>query len=164
MTLTLIRWMVLTKRSFNAVFAAAVGNVLCLLGVALLATIFGESLVSSPKAICADVVAGLCVSCVTVAFAIAPRYITGAHIGLISLQETLLGPLWVFVAFGEQPPVYTLAGGTIIIAVVVAHETRALLLDHEVDQSLEKEAAGLEKLDDLHGSLPINDEERKTAE
>ena len=137
--LTHIRWMVLTGRAFNAVFAAGVGNLLCALGVALVATSLGESVLSPPKAVFVNVLDGFCVSCVVIAFAIAPRYITGAHIGLISLIETLLRPLWVFLAFGERPPVYTLAGGALIVVVVVAHEKRPMLLDEDQrEKPLEK--------------------------
>ena len=169
--LTLIRWMLITGRAFNSVFASAVGNLLCALGVAVVAAIFGESIVSPPKAILVNIVDGFCVNCVVVAFSIAPRYITSAHIGLISLIETLLGPLWVFVAFGERPPVYTLAGGALVVVVVVAHETRAVLLEEEELKELEKSSRGADAhdlaTDDLqshsqHGS-PIDDDEQKAG-
>ena len=44
------------------------------------------------------------------------KAIPSAEAGLISLLDVVLGPIWVFVAFGENPGVPTLVGGTIVIA------------------------------------------------
>jgi len=54
--------------------------------------------------------------------AIAPRYISGAEIGLIMLLETFLGPLWVFAAFRQVPHYFTLLGGAVLLCVLVFHE------------------------------------------
>ena len=35
--------------------------------------------------------------------------------GLITLLETILGPIWVFIAFGEKISPNSLTGGTIIL-------------------------------------------------
>ena len=53
-----------------------------------------------------------------VAFAlmfIGPQYISAAEVTLMTLLETILGPLWVWLALGEEPGRYTLIGGTIVI-------------------------------------------------
>ena len=34
---------------------------------------------------------------------VAPKYVTGGEVALISLLEVVLGPLWVFVRFGDVP-------------------------------------------------------------
>jgi len=52
---------------------------------------------------------------------IGPRYLSSAEVSLTMLLETALGPLWVWLALSEEPPLTALLGGAIIIiAVVVA--------------------------------------------
>ena len=50
---------------------------------------------------------------------IGARLIPAAQIALISLLEVVLGPLWVWLAVGEQPSAGTLLGGVIVVAAVV---------------------------------------------
>ena len=52
------------------------------------------------------------------------RLIPAAQVGLITLLETVLGPLWVWIALDERPSALTLVGGTIVIAAIV-FQTRA---------------------------------------
>jgi drug/metabolite transporter (DMT)-like permease len=47
------------------------------------------------------------------------RLIPAAEVALITLLEIVLGPLWVWFAFSEQPSATTLAGGAIVLAAVV---------------------------------------------
>jgi drug/metabolite transporter (DMT)-like permease len=47
--------------------------------------------------------------------AVAPRYIPGAEVALITLLETVLGPFWVWLALGEVPTKAALVGGLIVI-------------------------------------------------
>jgi drug/metabolite transporter (DMT)-like permease len=51
-----------------------------------------------------------------------PKYISSTEVSLISLLETLLGPLWVFLVFDEVPSVYTIAGGLLLLSCILAHE------------------------------------------
>ncbi len=44
------------------------------------------------------------------------KLIPSAEAGLISLLDVVLGPIWVFVAFGENPGATTLLGGAIVLA------------------------------------------------
>ena len=57
---------------------------------------------------------------------ISPRYITGAEIGLCTLLEAVLGPLFVFFAFDEIPSKWTLIGGSLLLFILAAHESRPL--------------------------------------
>jgi drug/metabolite transporter (DMT)-like permease len=50
---------------------------------------------------------------------IGARLIPAAEVALITLLEIVLGPLWVWIALGEQPSATTLAGGAIVLAAVV---------------------------------------------
>jgi drug/metabolite transporter (DMT)-like permease len=52
------------------------------------------------------------------------RLIPAAQVGLITLLEVVLGPLWVWLALDERPSTLTLAGGAIVIG-AIAIQTRA---------------------------------------
>jgi drug/metabolite transporter (DMT)-like permease len=47
------------------------------------------------------------------------KFIPSAEAGLISLLDVVLGPIWVFLAFGENPGELTLVGGAIVLAAAV---------------------------------------------
>ena len=59
-----------------------------------------------------------------VLFAVGARLIPAAQVGLITLLEVVLGPLWVWLALDERPSALTLVGGAIVIAAIVI-QTRA---------------------------------------
>ena len=44
------------------------------------------------------------------------KFIPSAEAGLISLLDVVLGPFWVFLAFGENPGAATILGGAIVLA------------------------------------------------
>jgi drug/metabolite transporter (DMT)-like permease len=52
------------------------------------------------------------------------RLIPAAQVGLITLLEVVLGPLWVWVLLDERPSALTLVGGAIVIVAIVI-QTRA---------------------------------------
>jgi len=47
------------------------------------------------------------------------RLIPAAQVGLITLLEVVLGPVWVWLALDERPGALTLVGGTIVIVAIV---------------------------------------------
>lgn len=47
------------------------------------------------------------------------RLIPAAELALITLLELALGPLWVWLAFSEQPGAATMAGGAVVVVAVV---------------------------------------------
>ena len=57
---------------------------------------------------------------------IGPRYIPAPEVSLMMLLESLLGPLWVWLALSEAPGVYTLIGGTIIVTALAANAVLTL--------------------------------------
>jgi hypothetical protein len=69
---------------------------------------------------------------------VAPRYITGAEVSLITLLETVLGPVIVFFWFGEVPGVFTLLGGGLLLATLTAHELVGLNANND-DKSPDEE-------------------------
>ena len=48
------------------------------------------------------------------------RYLPAAEVALLSLAETVLAPVWVWLGVGEVPTMLTLAGGAIVLSAVVA--------------------------------------------
>ncbi|MXY34682.1 MAG: DMT family transporter [Boseongicola sp. SB0676_bin_33] len=55
-----------------------------------------------------------------------PRYLPAPEVALITLLETILGPLLVWLVLAEDPGPYTLAGGAIIILTLCVHSARRL--------------------------------------
>ena len=59
------------------------------------------------------------------------RLIPAAQVGLITLLEVVLGPLWVWLALDERPSALTLAGGAVVlVAIVIQTRERALPVPH----------------------------------
>jgi DME family drug/metabolite transporter len=51
-------------------------------------------------------------------FTLGARHVPVAELTLLSLTELALAPIWVWLAIGEVPSVYTLIGGAIIVAAI----------------------------------------------
>ena len=51
----------------------------------------------------------------------APIYISAPEVSLVILLETILAPIWVWLAIQEEPPLTTLIGGGIIIIALAIH-------------------------------------------
>lgn len=49
------------------------------------------------------------------------RHIPSGEAGLIGLLDVVLGPLWVWLAFGENPGTAALAGGGLVLAAVLSY-------------------------------------------
>ncbi len=58
------------------------------------------------------------VCAVHVMFTVASRYVPSAEIMLITLIEFTLGPVWVWLVFGEKPSVLALVGGLLVLGAV----------------------------------------------
>ena len=52
-------------------------------------------------------------------FLMGGRYVPAGVLAFLTLSETLLAPLWVWLGFDEVPSAYTLAGGAIVFAALV---------------------------------------------
>ena len=53
-------------------------------------------------------------------FTLGSRYVPAAELTLLSLTEVILGPIWVWLAFAEEPSRLTLLGGAILLAAIAA--------------------------------------------
>jgi drug/metabolite transporter (DMT)-like permease len=67
----------------------------------------------------------LALPCVLLVSFVIPR-LSAAEIGLLSLLEVVLGPLWVWTFFGEHPGAAVLTGGFVVLAALAANEGIAL--------------------------------------
>jgi drug/metabolite transporter (DMT)-like permease len=54
-------------------------------------------------------------------FVTGARQVPAAVAALLSVAESMLGPLWVFAFFGEVPAVRTLLGGGVVLGALTAH-------------------------------------------
>jgi drug/metabolite transporter (DMT)-like permease len=59
--------------------------------------------------------------------ALGPRYIPAAEVAMFYLLETVLAPIWVWLAVGEEPTASSLAGGAIIIVTLTIHSLWRLM-------------------------------------
>ena len=57
---------------------------------------------------------------------IGPRYIPAAEVGLLILLESILGPVWVWLALGETPGDRTLIGGAVVLCTLAINTIWAL--------------------------------------
>jgi drug/metabolite transporter (DMT)-like permease len=46
---------------------------------------------------------------------LATRYLSAGEVGLFTLLETILGPIWVWLGLGERPTDMALVGGLMVI-------------------------------------------------
>ena len=69
---------------------------------------------------------GAVLSSTYVAFAVALRYTNAAVVSLIDVIGMLtLAPIWVFLAYDEVPPPWTIAGGVLLVIILLAHQYAA---------------------------------------
>src|SRR2546426_11140814 len=54
-------------------------------------------------------------------FTAGARLIPVAEASLIAVLESVLGPVWVWLAGGERPGAYSLIGGAVILSALIAH-------------------------------------------
>ena len=60
-------------------------------------------------------------------FTAGARLIPVAEASLIAVLESVLGPVWVWLAIGERPGIPSLIGGAMILAALVAHTAADLI-------------------------------------
>jgi drug/metabolite transporter (DMT)-like permease len=70
----------------------------------------------------------LALPCILLVRVVLPR-LSAAEVGLLSLLEIVLGPLWVWLALGEEPAGAVIAGGLVVLAAVAVNEGISLAMD-----------------------------------
>jgi len=62
----------------------------------------------------------------------AVRHLRAAEIGLLSLSETILAPVWVWLGVGEAPGIAALAGAVLIVGALMVNGWMTLRTEHGV--------------------------------
>jgi drug/metabolite transporter (DMT)-like permease len=57
---------------------------------------------------------------------LAAPHLSAAEIGLLSLLETILGPVWVWLGVGERPSDTALLGGLVVLSSLVVNQVAGL--------------------------------------
>jgi drug/metabolite transporter (DMT)-like permease len=65
-------------------------------------------------------------------FTAGARRIPVAEASLIAVLESVLGPVWVWLALGENPGVPSLVGGAVVLAALAGHTLADLRLEREI--------------------------------
>jgi drug/metabolite transporter (DMT)-like permease len=65
--------------------------------------------------------AALLVPIAAICLAAAPRFIPAPQAAIFYLLETVLAPVWVWIAFGEEASTETLVGGALVLAAIGGH-------------------------------------------
>jgi len=95
-----------------------------------LATIFGALVAApfaTPLAISTNDLALCCMfgagqlAVGLILFTYGARLAPAAEVGIVSVLENILGPVWVWLAFGENPGGAVILGGTIVLAALIVH-------------------------------------------
>lgn len=125
MTITFATTVVMARRwpSLDLTLVTALSSALC--GAACFT--LASSAVPSPQQLMLLFLFSLATQSLSyVLFLIGGRYIPAAEAGLVALLDVVLGPLWVWVAFAEQPSAAALVGGAMTISAVALYLTRQL--------------------------------------
>ena len=70
----------------------------------------------------------LALPCILLVRVVLPR-LSAAEVGLLSLLEVILGPLWVWLALGEAPAGAVITGGLVVLAAVAVNEVISLAIE-----------------------------------
>jgi len=135
----------LVALAVSAIFAGAMTTARRLRAVSLVPAVpvamLGASLViwplASPAAIWAAnwpllIGHGLFISVATSLMTLGPRYIPSAEVALLILLESVLAPLLAWAVIGEDPGVWTLIGGAVVISVLLVSNVWALRMSRRM--------------------------------
>lgn len=60
-----------------------------------------------------------------------PKYLPAPEVGLMMLLETVLGPVWVWLALGENPGAHSMVGGAIVVTTLMVNSLLGLREERE---------------------------------
>jgi len=106
------------RRAVNLIPAAGFGLLLAALAASPFA-IFPE--MSSSQWLYLIVGGGLVLPAAMGLLTLGPRYIPAPEAAMLTLLETVLGPLWVWLVISEQPDANTIVGGAIVVGTLFLH-------------------------------------------
>ena len=109
--------------------ASAIGGLVGMV-IGLIGADFDYSLSFHDYSIC-FLWGGIIVTAAHYLFILGSRHILGAEIMLITLIEFILGPVWVWLIFREQPTLAVLMGGTLVLLAVTGRSV-VLIRQHRL--------------------------------
>eukprot|EP00051_Salpingoeca_urceolata_P012507 m.154873 g.154873 ORF g.154873 m.154873 type:complete len:425 (-) comp17512_c0_seq2:149-1423(-) len=68
-----------------------------------------------------------------------PRFLPAPEVSLLLLLETVTGPVWVWLALGEEPPELTLVGGLLLLGTLCVHSVFALRDERRKESHADKQ-------------------------
>lgn len=60
------------------------------------------------------------------------KVIPAAELALLSMTEVLLGPIWVWIFIGEVAGIWSLAGGTVLMAAIAGNALTGVRRCHSI--------------------------------
>lgn len=113
-----------SSKAVNMIPANLLGNLL----VAPAALLAGAQplAVATPDMIFLLILGGIVLPVSFTLITLGPRYLPAPEVSLILLVETILGPIWVWLALNEMPHATTLLAGLIIISTLTVHTLMSL--------------------------------------
>lgn len=85
-----------------------------------LAFVLGTPLEAGPRDIGVMLLMGTVqLACGCLLITLAMRHLPAVEVGLFTLLETVLGPVWVWLAYGERPSSLALIGGALIVGALI---------------------------------------------
>lgn len=106
-----------------------------LIGTALLMAPFADMAGSFPSQWPLLLGHGFFIAVAASLMTLGPRYISSAEVSLLILLESVLAPLLVWVALGEDPGIWTLVGGAVVLAVLLVSNLWVLMRFRRVQSS-----------------------------
>jgi drug/metabolite transporter (DMT)-like permease len=99
-------------------------------------------------------------------FTIGARLIPALRVSLLNRLQTVLGPMWVWLAFGEVPQPTTLVGGAMVLASAIAASliTQRSEASSDADSPVQGLRAARLALDDQHDVADVNDVRQQLTE
>jgi len=104
------------ERGSGAEAVVTYGNVLA--AAALLPFVRGDLAVSTRSALVLTFLGVVQIACAYALFVRGLKHVTATEASLIGMLEPISNPIWVFLALGERPSVFSLAGGAIVLSAI----------------------------------------------
>lgn len=87
----------------------------------------GDIAISGPDLIACLISGGVLTAGGATCFMQGARYVPAAVLAFLSLSETVLAPIWAWLAFAEVPSVYGLVGGAVVLGAIITETALRVL-------------------------------------
>jgi len=104
------------ERGSGAEAVVTYGNVLA--AAALLPFVRSDLAVSTRSALVLTFLGVVQIACAYALFVRGLKHVTATEASLVGMLEPITNPIWVFLALGERPSLFSLAGGAIVLSAI----------------------------------------------